>query len=112
MQLLELERLFVGLCALPIRKKDEKGKNMIDKTTKQELTQRQNEIYQFVIKYTKEHLYHPTFQEIQNATQTGKSEVSRMLKLIEKKGYIELLPYSPRAIKLKGYRLVNVSTGE
>ena len=71
------------------------------------MTPRQKQVYDFLVKYVKEHLYAPSIREIcEGVGLASTSGVHAQLKILEAKGYIEIKEYEPRAIKIKGYRLV------
>lgn len=64
-------------------------------------------VYEFMVAYTKEHLYPPTIAEICAGTgYASKGTVYVILRTIEKKGAIEIADNSPRAIRLTGYRFM------
>lgn len=84
---------------------------MANLTERAELTERQQEAYEFIVNYTKEHLYPPSFEEISDNTHiSGKSEAKRICGILAKKGYIEITPRAPRRITLVGYKLVKVES--
>ena len=71
------------------------------------MSERQYEIYSFIVKYIKENLYPPTFAEIcQGTSIKSKSTVSDHLLGLENLGYVEVKLGTPRAIKLIGYAIV------
>lgn len=72
------------------------------------MTNTQQKIYDFIVEYTKEHLYSPSINDICKGTGLrSKSTVWGHLTKIEKDGLIELPEFStPRAIRLVGYKLV------
>ena len=71
------------------------------------MTQRQQQIYDFIVAYLEENLYPPTIQEIGDGVGLAyKSSVFSHLLAIQEKGYIEVKNNSPRAIKVKGYKFV------
>lgn len=71
------------------------------------MSERQYEIYSFIVKYIKENLYPPTFAEICQGTGIkSKSTVSDYLLGLEKLGYVKVKLGTPRAIKLIGYTVV------
>ena len=71
------------------------------------MTQRQQQIYDFIVGFIEDNLYPPTIQEIgEGVGLASKSNVFAHLLAIQEKGYIEVKNNSPRAIKVKGYRFV------
>ena len=75
---------------------------------KKELTPRQKQIYDYILRYTQRNLYPPSVTEICAATKTtSSSDVWRFLRILEDKGYIRLGRHAAtRAITLTGYKLV------
>ena len=75
------------------------------------MTERQQEIYNFIVAYIEEHLYPPTVREIGEGVglYSSSSVFSHLLK-IQEYGFIEIKMNSPRAIKVKGYRFVKEET--
>lgn len=71
------------------------------------MNKREKELYDFIVNYTKENLYPPSIREIcKGVGLASTSCVHHHLKMLEAKGYIETRDGQPRAIKVKGYRLV------
>ncbi|MBQ8803455.1 MAG: hypothetical protein IJZ53_07480 [Tyzzerella sp.] len=71
------------------------------------MTERQQQIYDFIVAYIQENLYAPSVREIGDAVELySTSSVYAHLKALEKKGYIEVKENSPRAIKVIGYKFV------
>lgn len=71
------------------------------------MTEREKEIYDFIVLYIKEHLYPPSHREIGEAVgYTTEPLVNYHLKKLHKKGFIELKPNTPRAIKVLGYKFI------
>lgn len=71
------------------------------------MTQRQQQIYDFIVAYIEENLYPPSVREIGDGVGLySTSSVYEHLKTLEVKGYIEVKNNSPRAIKVKGYKFV------
>ncbi len=67
----------------------------------QELTDRQRNVYQFLISYSKQHGYPPAMQEIAgHLGVTGNLGVIKHLNALEKKGYITRTPGNSRGIRL------------
>ena len=68
---------------------------------KQTLTRKQEESYQCILNYTKEHGYLPTVREFGKliGVRSTSSAFSR-IKQLEQNGYIRRLPASPRAIEI------------
>lgn len=71
------------------------------------MTERQKEIYDFIVAYIQENLYPPCHREIGAAVGwTSEPVVNYNLKQLQKKGYIEVKENTPRGIKVKGYKFV------
>ena len=67
----------------------------------EELTGRQREILQFIVKETEERGYPPTIREIGEEMDIRSTNgVNDHLKALERKGYIEMLPGASRGIRL------------
>ena len=74
---------------------------------KEKLTERQQEVYDFIVSFTEKHLFPPSFEEIAANTKVSvKSEAKRLVGVLERKGYLDTTPNTPRGISLKGYKLV------
>ena len=72
-----------------------------------ELTPKQYEVYLFIVKYSKEHGYAPSFQEIADGTGIkSKSAVKRKLDELQRKGKIKYESNTSRAICLLEYTFV------
>lgn len=67
-------------------------------------------VYAFIVQYTQEHLYPPSFKEIGEGVQLGsKATVFHYIHTLADEGRIIIGDYShPRSIKLVGYELVKV----
>lgn len=79
------------------------------KTEKQRMIEKQDRIYDFILKYTKENLFPPSTVEIQNELGIkGNAEVSRDLHRLEERGFIKI-GKGNRAYSLVGYKLVKGS---
>ncbi|MGP8314989.1 helix-turn-helix domain-containing protein [Enterocloster aldenensis] len=71
------------------------------------LTEKESQIYQYILAYTQEHMYTPTIREIGKAVgYKSTSTVASYLERLESKGMIEVGQDSPRAIRLVGYSIV------
>lgn len=71
------------------------------------MTERETQIYQYILAYTQEHMYAPTIREIGKAVgYKSTSTVASYLERLESKGMIEVGQDSPRAIRLVGYSIV------
>lgn len=70
-------------------------------------TNKSEEIYRYIVEFTKEHLYPPSVREIGvGVNLKSTSSVYHYLKLLEEEGRIRLGEFSqPRAIQLVGYEL-------
>ena len=65
------------------------------------LTPRQHEALVFLAAYTKRTGYSPSFGEIAEALElASKSNVHRLVKALEERGYIRRLPHRSRAIQI------------
>jgi len=81
----------------------------MDSTERAALTERQQEVYDYILDFTKKNLFPPSYMEIaQNTKVCGKAEVSRILRILERKGYLKVIDNTPRGITLTGYTLVKV----
>lgn len=77
------------------------------KTVEKTLTERQQQVYDFIVDYTVKHMYPPTIREICKSTgirSTGTAYL--MLDSIASKGYITCKRDTPRGIRLNGYEIV------
>lgn len=74
------------------------------------LTERQQEVYDFIVRYTQAHLYSPSITDICVSCHfASRSDVHRILRILDDKGYIKKPLHSEaRAIKLIGFKLVRV----
>lgn len=91
------------------RYRDKKRIEQGRKTMKEIQEERQNKIYSFMVKYTKENLYPPSTTEIQKEFGFGSnSDVSRDLHRLEDRGLIKI-GKGYRAYSLVGYKLVKIS---
>lgn len=71
------------------------------------LTEKESQIYQYILCYTLEHMYAPTVEEIGRAVKLDPNEFPEMYLMdLEAKGMIEVKRNSPRAIRLVGYSIV------
>lgn len=65
-----------------------------------ELTERQQEVFNFITKYIEEHGYSPTFREIAKGCYFGSlSTVAGYVDRLVKKGVLEYTPRAYRTIK-------------
>ena len=70
------------------------------------MTEKQFEIYTFIVRFTKAHLYPPTVSEITEAVGLkSKSVTFEHLAKLEDLGYIKCSPGVSRGITLIGYEL-------
>ena len=68
---------------------------------KQTLTRKQEESYQCILNYTKEHGYPPTVREFGKMIGViSTSSAFSRIKQLELNGYIRRIPASPRAIEI------------
>ena len=65
---------------------------------KKALTRKQEESYQCILDYTKEHGYPPTVREF--GKMIGVRSAFSRIKQLELNGYIRRIPASPRAIEI------------
>lgn len=81
----------------------------MDKGLKEHGIELRERIYQFIVKYIDEIGYAPTIREIGSAVglKSSSSVYSHLTKL-EMEGHIETKAYSPRAIKVAGYKMQKV----
>ncbi len=64
-------------------------------------------IYQFLVGYITDNLYPPSIREIcEGVGLKSSSSVFRHLQTLEQMGKIEIRDWSPRAIKLIGYKII------
>lgn len=74
------------------------------------LTERQQQVYDFIVDYTVKHMYPPTIREISRYSGLrSTASVYTVLGVIEAKGYITCVRDTPRGIKLNGYEIVKKS---
>lgn len=74
---------------------------------KKEMGESEQKIYEYIKKYITEHMYAPSIREIGDAVGLkSTSSVDAQLKNLRNRGYIEFVPYTPRAIRLIGYKVV------
>ena len=74
------------------------------------LTQRQQDVYNYIVRYATTHLYSPSISDIcVGCSIKSRSDVWRYLRILEDKGYVRLGQHKEaRAIKLNGFKLVEV----
>lgn len=74
------------------------------------LTERQQEVYDYIVRYTQEHLYSPSITDIcVGCNIKSRSDVWRYLRTLENKGYVRLSQHQEaRSIRLIGFKLVRV----
>ena len=64
------------------------------------LTDRQREIYDFIVKFRNEKGYSPSFREIgKGCFLSSMASVSRHIDILVRKGYISYIPSEPRTIR-------------
>lgn len=77
------------------------------------MTDRQKQIYNFIVAHIQENLYPPTIREIGDKVGLAStSSVFNHLLKIQEYGFIEVKENSPRAIKVKGYKFVRAQICE
>jgi repressor LexA len=65
------------------------------------MTPRQNDCWQFLAKYSEEHGYAPSFEEMADALNlASKSSIHRLLGALEERGFIRRLRRRSRAIEV------------
>lgn len=67
------------------------------------MTDRDLEVYKFIVQYIKDNGYAPTYREIGRGINLSLSNVVTYIKHLEFDGWIKTKPHSPRAIKVIGY---------
>ena len=73
------------------------------------LSEKDFEMYKFIIRYIKDNGYAPTIREIGKAVHlSSTSNVITHLNYLERDGWIKIKPNSPRAIKVMGYEFRKV----
>lgn len=73
--------------------------------TRAPLTERQKQIFDFIVEYTKKNCFPPSVREIgEGVGLASTSSVHFCLKALQEKGYIETKEMQPRAIRIIGYR--------
>lgn len=70
------------------------------------MTERQQEVYDFIVSYIQENLFPPSHSEIGKALFLTRTAVYYHLKNLQKKGLIEIKNNAPRGIKVNGYEFV------
>lgn len=70
------------------------------------MTDRELEIYKFIIAYIQETGYAPTYREIGKGVHVAASEVIPCIQYLERNGWIKTKPKTPRAIHVVGYKFV------
>lgn len=77
------------------------------------MTDRQRQIYKFIVEYIQEHLYPPTIREIGDKVGLAStSSVYAHLLKIQEYWFIEVKMNSPRAIRVKGYKFVKETVND
>lgn len=73
------------------------------------LTEKEYELYKFLIDYIKENGYSPSYKEIAEGIGIkSRSTVMEKLQRLQKKGKIQMKASSPRAIRILGYEFVKM----
>ena len=74
------------------------------------MSERQKQIYDFIVSFIEQNMYPPTIREIGVAVGLASaSSVAEHLLKIQEYGFIEIKENSPRAIKVKGYKFVKMT---
>ena len=66
-------------------------------------TDRQMEFYDAIVAYMKEHHYPPTVRDLCAMFEVKVNAVYQILLVLQRKGFIEVLPGTARGIKLRGH---------
>lgn len=66
-----------------------------------ELTERQREVYLFIVDYREKHGYSPSFSEIGKGCYMSRQGVCRYIEVLTKKGYIDFTPRVARSLVIK-----------
>lgn len=70
------------------------------------LTDREREVYKFIVRYLVKHEYSPKLREIgKEFSISSKGVVHRYLKGLERKGFITIVPNRSRGIRLTNLQL-------
>ena len=64
------------------------------------LTKKQLKVFDFIVDHVKKERIPPTVREISEACETVGSNVHRMLRLLEREGYIKVHTAKPRGIEV------------
>ena len=67
----------------------------------EELTERQKEIYSFIVKFRNEKGYSPSFREIGKGCFLSVSTVAGYVDRLVRKGYLDYIPYVSRTLTPK-----------
>lgn len=74
------------------------------------MSQKTKEVYNFIVQYTKAHLYPPSYEDIKNGTSLkSKSTVSEHIDILEELDLIVVESKKPRTIRLRGYELRKIT---
>ena len=74
------------------------------------MTQRQNDVYNFIINYMSDNIISPTLSEIcEGVGLKSKSSAYTHVKNLELQGLIKMRESEPRTIRPIGYKLVKIS---
>lgn len=71
-----------------------------------ELTEIQQQVYDYIVKYISENGYAPSYKEIATTFNHSASTIHAIVKRIERRGLIVTKDCCPRAIKVVGYKFV------
>lgn len=71
-----------------------------------ELTEIQQQVYDYIVKYISENGYAPSYREISIGCKHGMGTVFEAIERLNHKGFIISKRNSPRAIKVVGYKFV------
>ena len=76
-------------------------------TYKKKMTERQQQIYNYIVEYITENGYPPSYREIADANKiSSTSTVFDVIEKLELRGLIKTRENAPRAIKVIGYKFV------
>lgn len=78
----------------------------INNNNGKQLTEIQQQVYDYIVKYITENGYAPSYREISIGCKHGMGTVFEAIERLNHKGFIISKRNSPRAIKVVGYKFV------
>lgn len=79
----------------------------------QTLTKRQREVIEYIVQYTFEHLYQPSFREIcEHLKVTSTNSIATHLEALDRKGYIKYKRKNARALELTDRSLLLIKCSD